>query len=440
MAKAQTLPEYLRKQLGYSATGAGKIFHALEWIGGERDGRNDPESWDSFWPTMTRQMPHRVMPANPPLGRGSDPAARRGAPPIMDWGPIGHPSEAMPDHKVVDHTIARLQETQDKPLFMACGIFRPHIPFYVPQEYFDLYPLEEIKLPDNPEGWLDRLPASVRTNPDAGAMRRKWHEWIASSGEWKKAVQGYLASVTFADAQVGRLLDGLEKSPHKDNTIIVLWSDHGAHDKETWEKYSLWHESTRVPLIFVAPGVTTPGSVCRQPASLLDIYPTLLELIDVPPPDDQLEGTSLLPQLRNPSTPKAPVVCTRELNSHAVISESHRYIRYSNGDEELYNILEDPAEWRNLAQDPAHDALKETLRRILPRVNAASLPRPVPARRGKARGQGKRTGKQTIPARAAQTARDRLRRNVDAAHPCEAAQDSPHPQTDRNSDHRRFQN
>ncbi|MGB7343647.1 MAG: PVC-type heme-binding CxxCH protein [Pirellulaceae bacterium] len=204
LANALTLPEYLRKQQGYSATGAGKIFHALEWIGGPSDGKNDPESWDSFWPTMTRQMPEQVMPENAPLGRGNNPDERRGAPPIMDWGPIGHPEEAMPDYKIASHISEQLLKDHDEPFFLACGIFRPHIPFYVPQKYFDLYPLYEVQIPDNPEGWLDRVPESVRDNPAAGSMRRVWHNWIAANGEWKKAVQAYLASVTFADEQLGR--------------------------------------------------------------------------------------------------------------------------------------------------------------------------------------------------------------------------------------------
>ncbi|EMB16070.1 sulfatase family protein [Rhodopirellula europaea 6C] len=387
LANALTLPEYLRKRQGYWATGAGKIFHALEWIGGISDGKNDIESWDSFWPTMTRQMPHRVMPENAPLGRGKNPGERRGAPPIMDWGPIGHPVESMPDYKVASHISEQLSGSFDKPFFLACGIFRPHIPFYVPQKYLDLYPLDEVRIPDNPEGWLDRVPESVRNNNAAGAARRRWHNWISANGEWKKAVQAYLASVTFADDQLGRVLDALESSPHNDNTIIVLWSDHGAHlgDKETWEKYTLWHESTRVPLVFVAPGVTKPGTVSNQPASLLDVYPTLLELAGIEQPGDQLEGTSLVPQLKNPQAAKEPVVCTHQLGNHAVISSTHRYIRYANGDEELYDLVADPAEWNNVAEQESMSAVKAELQKGLPKVNfqmSPGQPRPkaVPKR------------------------------------------------------------
>lgn len=375
LKNAFSLPEYLRKQHGYSATGSGKIFHALEWFQGANDGNNDAESWDSYWPSMTRQMPNRVTPENIPLVRGNQPGKKRGMLSHMDWGPIGHPVESMPDFQVATHISRQLAREHDKPFFLACGIFRPHIPFYVPQKYLDMYPLEGIRVPDNPAGWLDRLPTSVRRNPAAGAARRAWHQWIAANDHWKSAIQAYLASVTFADEQIGRVIDALEASPHRDNTIIVLWSDHGAHlgDKETWEKYSLWHESTRVPLIFVAPGVTKPGTVSRQPASLLDIYPTLLELAELPHPvseiGDQLEGTSLTPQLRNPGQPKAPVLCTHKLGNHAVISSSHRYIRYANGDEELYDLKADPSEWNNLAEAPESVELIEELKTHLPKVN-----------------------------------------------------------------------
>lgn len=373
LKNALTLPQYLRTQHGYSAQGAGKIFHALEWAKGESDGINDPASWDDFWPSMERQMPHRVVPNNMPLARGhnGDVGKARGAMRFMDWGPIGHPAESMPDHKVTNWAIEQFSRKHDKPFFLACGIFRPHIPWYVPQEYLDMYPLDKIIVPENSDGWLNQLPASIRNNPFAGAARRPWHRWIAESGEWKNAIQGYLASVTFADAQVGRLLDAFEASAYKDNTIIVLWSDHGAHlgDKGTWEKYSLWHESTRVPLIIVAPGITKPGTVCKQPASLLDIYPTLLELLDVPKPGDQLEGISLLPQLKNPETPKEPAVCTHGRNNHAVITAMHRYIRYANGAEELYDFTRDPGEWNNLAREPDAGKTIETLSKYLPTVN-----------------------------------------------------------------------
>ena len=158
--------------------------------------------------------------------------------------------------------------------------------------------------------------------PPAGqrGLLRHWHKWVAENGQWKKAVQGYLASVAFADAMVGRLLDALEKSGRAERTVIVLWSDHGYHlgVKQHWEKFALWEQTTRVPLIFVGPGVTKAGGRSKRPVSLLDIYPTLAELAGLPIPK-HVEGRSLTPLLGNPEAdwPYA-VVTTQRRNNHAV--------------------------------------------------------------------------------------------------------------------------
>jgi len=312
-------------------------------------------------------MPHRVLPpAKLPLAKGT--SEKRGAPSFFDWGPIGRPIETMPDHKVVDWAIGELNKPHEKPFFQAVGIFRPHIPWYVPKRFFDLYPLDKIKLPYVKEGWLEKLPPAAQKS---GAVRRRWHKWVVQSGEWKKAVQGYLASISFTDWQLGRLLDAFDAGACAGNTIVVLWTDHGFHlgDKETWEKFTLWEESTRVPLIFVVPGLTRPGARCSRPASLLDIYPTLVELAGLAP-NPKLEGVSLLAQLRDPDAPRqAPAVTTHGRNNHTVRSERYRYIRYENGDEELYDHRNDTGEWDNLAADPKYDTVRKALAAWLPKVN-----------------------------------------------------------------------
>ncbi len=366
LSSVPTLPEHFRAH-GYTAVGGGKIFHALEWHDGETDGFNDPKCWDAYFPSMKRQMPHRVLPpAKLPLAKGT--SEKRGAPSFFDWGPIGRPIETMPDHKVVDWAIGELNKPHEKPFFQAVGIFRPHIPWYVPKRFFDLYPLDKIKLPYVKEGWLEKLPPAAQKS---GAVRRRWHKWVVQSGEWKKAVQGYLASISFTDWQLGRLLDAFDAGACAGNTIVVLWTDHGFHlgDKETWEKFTLWEESTRVPLIFVVPGLTRPGARCSRPASLLDIYPTLVELAGLAP-NPKLEGVSLLAQLRDPDAPRqAPAVTTHGRNNHTVRSERYRYIRYENGDEELYDHRNDTGEWDNLAADPKYDTVRKALAAWLPKVN-----------------------------------------------------------------------
>lgn len=239
------------------------------------------------------------------------------------------------------------------------------MPWNVPQKYYDLHPADKIVLPKVLDTDLDDVPplGVKMARPDGD------HQAILDSGRWKEAVQGYLAACTFADAQVGRLLDALDQSPHKDNTIIVLWGDHGWHlgEKLHWRKFTLWEEATRAPLIVVAPGVK-PG-VCPRTVDFMSIYPTLCDLCGLPTPR-QVEGQSLRPLLANPQAAwNQPAVTTYLFANHAVRSERWRYIRYRDGSEELYDHDQDPLEWTNLARDPKYDAVKKELAAWLPKVN-----------------------------------------------------------------------
>jgi len=256
----------------------------------------------------------------------------------------------------------------------------------VPQKYFDQYALDEIVLPKVKEDDLDDVPPIGRkmARPEGG------HANVLKFKLWEKAVQGYLASITYADGQLGRLLDALDKSPYAENTIIVLWTDHGWHlgEKLHWRKFTLWEEADRVPLIFVVPGLTKPGTRCERTVSLLDIYPTLADLCGLPV-GEHLEGKSLRPLLADPEAEwDRPVVTTHGRNNHAVRSERYRYIRYSDGTEELYDHENDPMEWTNRAGDPELDEVKRELARWLPKVNVEEGPRrggAKPRRTGKAK-------------------------------------------------------
>jgi len=213
--------------------------------------------------------------------------------------------------------------------------------------------------------------------PPAGhrGIRKAWHEWLVKNNEWRGAVRGYLASISFADAQVGRLLDALDKSPHAKDSIIVLWSDHGMHigEKQQCEKFTLFEESTRVPLMIMAPGVTTGGGVCDRPVNLLDVYPTLNELCALPARKD-LDGVSLVPLLKNPKAPwDRPTVTTWGRDNHAVRGQRYRYIRHPNGTEQLYDHQTDPNEFTNLADRPELAAVKTRLTQWLPKTNAAPV-------------------------------------------------------------------
>ena len=204
----------------------------------------------------------------------------------------------MGDGQVVGWVERRIAEVANGPRFLAAGIYRPHLPWYIPQAYLDMHPPEQVELPTTIENDLGDVPEFART---ARAQGNEMQDWVLEQGVWPEAVQAYLASTSFADAMVGRLLDALDASGRAGNTIIVLMSDHGFHlgEKHRWRKSSLWNESTHVPLIIVAPGVTVPGSRSGKPVSLLDVYPTLTELAGVPVPE-HLEGTSLLPLIEDP--------------------------------------------------------------------------------------------------------------------------------------------
>jgi arylsulfatase A-like enzyme len=372
------LPEHFRDN-GYRAAGGGKLYHALPWI---REGyglnQNDPRSWDAYFPSMERAIPEVVRPVEAtksdngayvwdPVATG-DGEGERVPPRFFDWAPLEEPASATSDHRVVDWAISELERDHDQPFFLGAGILRPHIPWYVPQTFYDQYPLEDIVVPPAPPGDLDDLPPRGQ---QIGSGRRHWHEWLLEEGLWAEAMQGYLASVSFTDAQVGRLLDALESSDHADDTVVVLWSDHGFHlgEKEAWEKFTLWEESGRVPLMIRAPGVTEPRQRCDEPVSLLDLYPTLTELCGLKTPEG-VEGQSLVPLLEDPNRDTDRVaITTWNYQNHSVRSKRWRYIRYRTGEEELYDHDFDPGEYHNLADQEAYEPIKERLAARLPEVN-----------------------------------------------------------------------
>lgn len=354
LQNAVTLPQYFMAH-GYTAMGSGKIYHGRFL---------DPPSWDYYWPSLDQGQPDDPLPKHRPLN--GIPGTRH-----FDWGPVAVENKAMGDWQVTDWVIDQLQQSHDNPFFLACGIYRPHLPWYVPQKYFDMYPLESITLPNVNETDLDDIPPAGRD-----MARQNDHKNVTEYNQWRQAVQGYLASVRFADDCVGRVLDALDSSRYANNTIVVLWSDHGWHlgEKLHWRKFALWEEATHNVLMFRAPRVTAGGR-CDAPVNLIDIYPTLVDLANLPPKDD-LEGHSLQPLLENPQAEWSyPALTTHGRNNHSLRSQRWRYIRYADGSEELYDHTNDELEWINLADDPEYAEVIAEHKTWLPTLNTEEDPK-----------------------------------------------------------------
>lgn len=361
LPQAVTLMQHF-KESGYMVKGAGKIFHGTSAY--------DQDSWDAYFkpPPSKRPSAKRV--------NGLTKSA------WAPWGPLDCDDEDMFDGKTANWIISELQKPQEKPFFLAYGLTKPHLTWQVPQKYFDLHPLAGIELPPVKESDLDDLPAfgrklarevydpSGETNfavkPDGD------HANVTVHNQWHKAVQAYLATISFADAQIGRVLDALDRSGHADNTVVILWGDHGWHlgEKEHWRKHALWDVSTRTPLIFSAPRGVAKDKLCQRPVSLIDIYPSLIDLCGLPKRRG-LDGQSLKSLLENPEGKwDRPVIITYGLNNHAIQTEHWRFIRYRDGGQELYDHERDPNEWTNLASIPKYSLQKTKLAKWLPSTNA----------------------------------------------------------------------
>ena len=352
---AVTLPQQFRAQ-GYKAMASGKIFHV-----------GDPDSWDVAWPDAC-SWPPNAGPVKPKFDKGAGEKLHGS----FAWGPSASNNDGKnSDDRVADWVIKQLKRKQDQPFFLGCGFFRPHLPWFVPQKYFDMYPLNKIVLPTVMENDLDDIPASGKR-----MARIEQHQEIVKEGIWASAVQAYLASLTFADVQLGRVLSALADSDHARNTIVVAWSDHGwsLGEKMHWKKFALWEECTRIPLVIKAPGITTKGSRTGRAVSLVDVYPTLCELagIDGRP---KLEGNSLVPLIKDPSASWSGVALTTQgRRNHAVRDDRYRYIRYADGGEELYDHKNDPHEFDNLAKKGLGGDVIARLKAHLPKEDAAEVP------------------------------------------------------------------
>lgn len=373
--KNTTLPEYFSKH-GYVTMSRGKIFHKHTTENGRDHGQWAFDVWET---TKGRKRPDPARLYN--RGKGivngkklENPkyTEKRGSP--LVFGPLLDAKEDTKDYKTAKWFEGKLREDYDKPFFMAVGISKPHLPFHAPQEYFDLYPLESVKVP---EFRLDDLDDILDARGNKAFKPHVDFLWCQEYGVLKAAVQAYLATVSYADDCVGVVLDALANSNYADNTIVVIWGDHGWHlgEKLKFRKASLWREATQLPLIIQTPGMQA-GQECLRNVNLIDLYPTLIDLCGLP--EKELDGTSIKPLLENPTLEWMPTVTTLGKGNHSVISEKWHYItRARRGIEELYDLENDPMEWANLVQSNPEKAkaVIAKLKPRLPKSNADEIPK-----------------------------------------------------------------
>ncbi|MFM7186159.1 MAG: sulfatase [Planctomycetota bacterium] len=317
------------RRAGYFVCGAGKIYH---------DAFRRPTDWDHYLESSG---------GDPGLAPGQDPGVG-----TIRFAPLQCRDDELEDWQIVDYGIEQLGRRHERPFFLAVGMHKPHMPWYVPRKYYDMFPLERIELPPHRADDLDDVPDAGREMANA----EEHHAHMLASGRWKEAVQGYLAAIASMDMNLGRLLDALERSP----------------------------------LVWMVPGLTRPGSVCTRPVDFMTIYPTLTEVCGLPTPA-HVQGTSIRGLLADPGAERPePAVMTHKFRNHAVRTAQWRYIRYANGEEELYDEREDPHEWTNLAGDPRHAAVKTALAALLPQVDQPDI--------GSAPGMAEKREARSLPA------------------------------------------
>lgn len=361
-----TLPQYLQK-VGYETVAAGKIFHQPNGISTTPSPLSDPVSWNFQQPGLIGTPGAKQYVFENGFAKWIDGAEQQYIDPAKGnsgmnymckngiWGPIPQSKEECGDWKMAGFIADYLGKDHDKPFMLAYGIFRPHSPQLAPQEYFDRYPIESIELPECPANDMDDIPAIAQTNWSSPFVKL-----VKEKNQWKNAVQGYLACMSFADDCVGRVMKALDKSKYRDNTIVIFVTDHGWQlgHKNRWEKFSLWHQATNAPLVIRYPEMKSAGQVCNKAVSFIDLYPTITDIIGIEK-NQANQGISLLPWLENPKLDRTvPAIITYPEKSYSLVLDNWNYIQYSDGSEELYDHNIDPHEFKNLA---GNDDLKAKL-------------------------------------------------------------------------------
>ena len=339
-----TIPK-LFSQNGWASIGIAKNFH-----------RGDAPEFDTYIPPF--KTPKKLKKVGLNLNSSA----------IWDIADI--PVSEMGDYKAASAAIKTI-DSHEGPLLLSVGIYRPHVPWIVPQAYFDMYPPETLKLSERRVEDLDDLPERLKLVAGLEAKFGKgYHEKLVRKGYDKQFVRAYLASVTFADEQVGRILDAWYASPYAETGYVVLWSDHGymLGEKNAWSKIKPWYDSSHSNFMVAGPGLPK-DAVCGKAVSLLDLYPTLVELLDLPKPPQTLDGNSLVPLLNNPDAEwDRPVRMTSQMDGvffESILSNDFRMTRLATGETELYKLANDPHEFTNLAENPKYAEVVEVLEKHL---------------------------------------------------------------------------
>lgn len=355
------LPEYF-EQHGYKTMGVGKIWHENDLANTFQE-YGEPHEW--FGP-----RPENRINYDPVKGPHYDGQAGTST----DWGAFPNSDEEMPDYYYASWAIERLQQEHERPFFLGVGFVRPHVPWYVPQHWMEKHPLDQVELPPYKKNDMDDIPELGWEMTFMPPMPTT--EYLIERDQWQEMVRAYLASSTWVDHQIGRVLRALEASAYAENTIVVLFSDHGYHlgEKNRVAKMSLWERDTRIPFIFAGPSIPQ-GVQSSRPVGLIDLYPTLLDLAGLPA-YDRNEGRSLYPLMVNPELewpyPAMTIFGPRNI---ALRDDRFRYILYEDGSEEFYDHSNDPNEWFNLAKDPEQRAsFEDDIRRLKMFIPTESAP------------------------------------------------------------------
>ncbi len=378
-SKVQFLTQAFSKA-GYQTLGTGKLFHSsAKKVFDEYYSRG--QRWSPFpknavgytpeeLPSKGTDNPRHVLKDSQgrtvvlPLNRmPSDRRPKQKSGESFDWGPFDVPDSDFGDTQITDWAIQKLHDDFDRPFFMGVGYYRPHIPLWAPKRFFDRFQKTSGELPKVLKDDLKDL-SEVAIRWALEPVTAGSHATVLKFKQWQAAVEAYLACTTYIDEEIGRLLKALDGSKYKDNTLIVLWSDHGWHlgEKQHWGKWTGWERSTKVPLIIVpsndrAQEFKGVGSECRQPVGLIDLYPSLMDLCGLKT-KAALDGVSLKPLLKNPNLKTGRVVATLFDQGNVTLrSERWRYLRYADGSEELYDHRIDPHEWHNLNSKAEHREL-----------------------------------------------------------------------------------